>query len=116
MDDNNNRYIFDKRVMKRGLIKYGIMFFAFFVLLIVINVLIFQPLHISSTAVVALDVVIALALWLACEAVLSKIAERRRAKQEMIEKVKKAATSTKSDEYFDEVIVEDVEVKKKDKK
>ncbi len=114
--DDNNRYIFDKRIMKKALIKYATMFIAFFVLLIIINVLVFQPLDVSLTTVVVIDIAIALGLWLGCEVVLGKIAERKKVKKEALDKMKKMSKPTKSDVYYDEVIVQDVEVKKKDKK
>lgn len=47
-----SRYIFDKRVTKRALIKYGIMFLVSFPLLLWVN---YMVRHLNSWAVIAID-------------------------------------------------------------
>ncbi|MBE5735165.1 MAG: hypothetical protein E7361_01805 [Clostridiales bacterium] len=74
-----DHYIFDKRVMKKLFLKYGIMLFVLFILLIFVNTLIGIE---NSTAVIFIDMAIGLAYILVVEIVLSKIKQKKLEKSE----------------------------------
>ena len=74
-----DHYIFDKRVMKKLFLKYGIMLFVLFILLIFVNTLIGIE---NSTAVIFIDMAIGLAYILIVEIVLSKIKQKKLEKSE----------------------------------
>ena len=103
----NDRYLFDKRVMKKYLTKYGLMFLGIFVILIFVNGLL--PSSIDGSAMIFIDVAAALILLLVIEVVIGKIKKK---KMEKVERRKMEKTSTESQ---DVVVVENVEVKKKNK-
>lgn len=105
----NDHYLFDKRIMKKLLIKYGIMLTGIFILLILINSVL--PSDMTDTTVVIIDVAITLFIWLIVEIIIGKIKSKR---LEKMEKKKKMEKSVSKDS--DIIVIEDAEVKKKDKK
>ena len=84
---SRDRYFFDKRVIKKGLIKYGIMFVIALPILIVLNIYVFDKL--SFWGATLLDCVVLLAVVAVCLVVYNKIEARKAQKeQEEIERQK----------------------------
>ncbi len=84
---DNNHYIFDKRIMKKYLIKYGIILLCLFVVFILINSLF--PADTSTSTVVLVDSAVGLVLLLLIEVVLSKIKARKEKETNNKERAKK---------------------------
>jgi len=96
-----NKYFFDKRVMKGGFKKYGLMMLVCLPILILVNRLLGD---ISTGWVIFIDVVLALFVIIVLDLIVSKINERKMEKQKQKEadqklllKVKENAKKTKLD-------------------
>lgn len=70
-----DRYFFDKRVMKKLLIKYGIMFLCLFPVLIVVNYFLNQVLDFWVTIII--DVTLILLVVFVVELILNKIKQKK---------------------------------------
>ncbi len=74
-----DHYIFDKRVMKKIFLKYGLMMLFLFPILILVNILLGIE---DSTTTILVDMMIGLVYVLVVEVVISKIKKRKEAKNE----------------------------------
>jgi len=101
---NNNNYIFDKRVMKKYFIKYGIILACLFVVFILINNLF--PADMQTGTVVLVDTAIGLILLLVIEVVLSKIKAKKEEQLKKKEKDKKLEKNKKDKEQEAQDIIE----------
>lgn len=113
--DNDNRYIFDKRVMKKLLLKYGLILLTLLPILILVNWL--CGFLVSTIGYVLLDVAIGLVYIFLVEVILDKIAKRKEAKEEEERKEAKKAKARKQKEEneADVIIVTEVEERKEKK-
>ena len=84
----DNRYIFDKRVMKKLLLKYGLILLSLFPILIFIN-WVFKFLA-STIGYVLLDIAIGLIYIFLIEVMLDKIAKRKEEKKQQAKAKNKA--------------------------
>jgi len=83
-----DHYIFDKRVMKKIFLKYGLMMLFLFPILILVNILLGVE---DSTTTILVDMVIGLVYVLVVEVVISKVKKRKDAKNEDSQPSKKQA-------------------------
>ena len=74
-----DRYLFDKRVMKKLFLKYGLILGFVFILLIFVNMLL--P-GLDGAALIAVDLLITFIVVLSVEFVLKKIKARKMEKEE----------------------------------
>lgn len=91
----NDRYLFDKRILKKRFKKYGLMFLLILPFIIAFNVLMNGL--IDNGIIILLDIIIILMLILVCEIALKKIANRKLQKQQKdVVVVKKGTLNKKS--------------------
>lgn len=83
-----DRYFFDKRVMKKILIKYGIMFLCLFPVLIIVNYFLNKVLHYWVTIII--DITIVLFVVFSVELIISSIKKKKELSENdlIIKKVK----------------------------
>lgn len=112
----DNRYIFDKRVMKKLLLKYGLILLSLFPILILIN-WVFKFIA-STIGYVLLDIAIGLIYIFLVEVMLDKIAKRKEEKkeQEVRQKKKQSKQRAKEESEAEVIIVTEVEERKEKKK
>ena len=82
-----DRYFFDKRVIKKGLIKYGVMFVIALPILVVMNIYVIKDIPFWGATMI--DVAILLAVVILCLVVYGRIEAKRKAKQEELERQRK---------------------------
>ena len=107
---NRNNYVFDKRVMKKLIIKYGIIMLTLFPILIAINILLSK---VFDSGIIFFDIMLGLGYILLIEVILHKIEIRREEKlEEARAKVKREKKRKQQEEKSAEIIeVTDVEVR-----
>ena len=108
-----DHYIFDKRIMKKFFLKYGLIMLGLFVILVVFNTL--CPIEDSTTAIIV-DMSIGLGYVLLVEFVLSKIKQRRQEKEEIESREKKEREIIVEAEVVDKKKGNRQNTSKKDKK
>lgn len=106
--DNNNRYIFDKRVIKKVVLKYGIILFALFLILVPINTLLSS---IMESGIVFVDILIGLVFILLVETILDKIEKKREEKAELKRLEEKRAKRQAKKANKEDIVVEIENVK-----
>ena len=102
MSYNNDHYVFDKRVMKKLFIKYGLFLLAMLPIFILVNILLSKS--VSSSAFVFVDIAIGLICLLIMEIVISKVNKSREQKLQNKKKKDNIVLNEK-----DVVIVENME-------
>lgn len=103
------RYFFDKRVMKKILIKYGIIFACLFPVLIVLNYFLNQVLNFWITVVI--DCVVVLFVLFIIEAIINKIKEAKQARENdfVVIKAKEIKARRNKPENQETIVVENNE-------
>ena len=102
---DRNRYIFDKRLMKKYFIKYAIIMLTLFPILIAVNILLSQ---FFDSGILFFDIMLGLVYILTIEIILHKIQVR---KEEKIEEERIRAKREKKRRQIEEKSADVVEVK-----
>ena len=110
----NHNYIFDKRLIKKLFIKYGLIFLGLLPILILINFLLGS---VGQGTLVFVDVAVGLIFILVVEIIISKIARNREEKAEIMAKKKNKEKQLDNTEVIEitEVEVRNEKNKTKDK-
>jgi len=108
-----DRYFFDKRVMKKAFIKYGIILGFAFVVLILVN---FALPPMDDAALIAIDMIITLTIVGVSEIILRKIKARKMEKEQERKEMEKRAAKQQRKEQVVEVKTAPVKKKKRRRK